>query len=389
VETRLLISGAGIAGLALGFWLKKAGIDPVVIDRATHFQALGHYIALKGNGVEVIRQMGLEGACRAREARFTQVMFMSADGRLLRMGSRSEFDQNLGGYILLRRSDLHQALFNAVEREFDIRYGTEIQSIRETGDKSEVEFNDGRADSFDLVVGADGIHSRTRKLVFGEGFEFPMGGQYIGLTKDYEHGLDTDFCRAYWGTGQMAALFPTSSNSLSAIFYYGANGLEPKGRDTGSIKKFLLEAYRNFAPEVGSLLSALDERAFVFMDSILQVRLPSIVKGRVALVGDAAHCPTFMSGMGSSLALQGARLLALSLQEHAGDLPRALAKYESAIAPIAARYRDSALQMRTLLLDRRPWISTARNLALRITPNWVLDRQMRKFYHAENLTRGQ
>src|SRR5262249_17222975 len=122
MKKRALISGGGIAGLALGFWLERIGIEPVVIERMSRFEALGHYIALKGNGVEVIRQMGLESACRAREVRFERSMMLTSTGKLLRMGSRAEFDQNLGGYILFRRADLQATLFEAVREKGELVY---------------------------------------------------------------------------------------------------------------------------------------------------------------------------------------------------------------------------------------------------------------------------
>jgi 2-polyprenyl-6-methoxyphenol hydroxylase-like FAD-dependent oxidoreductase len=118
------------------------------------------------------------------------------------------------------------------------------------------------------------------------------------------------------------------------------------------------------------------------MDVISQIRMPSIVKGRIALVGDAAHCPTFMSGMGASLALQGARLLAQNLATH-GSVPSAFASYERAITPIAERYQKSALRMKTVLLDRRPWIAKLRNFGLRFTPSSLMNQQMRNFFRSE------
>lgn len=384
---RVLISGAGIAGFALAFWLEKFGIEATFIDRANRFEALGHYISLKGNGVEVIRQMGLEAACRERECTFTRLRMMRSDGALLRMGSQAEFDRNLGGYILMRRSDLHEVLFDATNAFCDVRYGVQIDAIRDEGKEVNVQFSNGTADAFDLVIGADGIHSHTRKLIFGSGFEVSLGGKYIGVMQDYEHGLGTEYCMAYWGIGQMAALFPTAPTRISAIFYHGDGGVEPSGRDTPSIRRFLLDAYGDFAPEVVKTITALREHAFVFMDTIAQVRLPSIIKGRVALVGDAAHCPTFMSGMGSSLALQGARLLALRVKEHGEDMATALRKYESDIAPIANRYRESALQMRPFLLNRAAWIANARNCIFRLTPEWIVKRRIRSFFQAETLGR--
>jgi 2-polyprenyl-6-methoxyphenol hydroxylase-like FAD-dependent oxidoreductase len=150
----------------------------------------------------------------------------------------------------------------------------------------------------------------------------------------------------------------------------------------------LLDAYNDFASEVLAVFNAIDERAFVFVDAIGQVRMPSIVKGRVALLGDAAHCPTFMSGMGSSLALQGAQALAVHLEQQRDDPVRALRSYQAAILPIAERYQASALEMRPMLLDRRPWLAWARNAALRLTPDWLMERKTRQFYQAENAVKG-
>src|SRR5205814_4522310 len=139
-----------------------------------------------------------------------------------------------------------------------------------------------------------------------------------------------------------------------------AGGVTLAGKDIGSVKAFLLDAYNDFAAEVLGVFNAIDERAFAFVDAIGQVRMPAIVKGRVALLGDAAHCPTFMSGMGSSLALQGARALASHLKQRPDDPARALLSYQAAISPIAERYQVSALGMRSALLNRQPWVEWGR-----------------------------
>ena len=387
MSQRVLISGAGIAGLALGFWLDRLGIETVLVDRVPRFEALGHYIALKGNGVEMIRQMGLEGPCRAREIRFERALMLTAAGTLLRTGSRDEFDHNLGGYILCLRADLQAVLFEAVRDKVEIRCGTEIVRVDDTGDRVAVELSTGQTESFDAVFGADGIHSRTRRLVFGDGYLHGMGGHYIGLTVDCAHGLPPNHVRSYWGSGQSVHMFLTSPQRVSAVVYHGDGGAAFPARDTASVKAFLLDAYRAFSPDVRAVFAALDERAFVFADAIAQVRMPAIVKGRVALLGDAAHCPTFMSGMGSSLALQGARALAAQIEQRPGELAQALLSYQAAIAPVAERYQASARGMRPMLLDRRPWVSYGRDLALRLTPEWLMARQTRRFYHAENLAR--
>src|SRR5262249_46353096 len=135
---KIMISGGGIAGLALGFWLERFGFEPIVVERAHRFEALGHYIALKGNGVDVIRQMGLEQACRAREATFGGAVMLTSHGCELRRSGRSEMDQNLGGYIFFRRADLHAALFDAVRGKFEVHYATELASVQAAEDHLEL-----------------------------------------------------------------------------------------------------------------------------------------------------------------------------------------------------------------------------------------------------------
>lgn len=176
-------------------------------------------------------------------------------------------------------------------------------------------------------------------------------------------------------------LAPTSPERLSAIVYHGDGGVPLEGRDTHAIKRVLTTGYGMFAPEVRAVFERIGEHDYVFADVIAQVRMPNIVKGRVALLGDAAHCPTFMSGMGSALALQDARTLSACLARRPDET--GLAEYQARVSPVAARYQQSALRMRPLVLDRRSAVVAARNLAMRLTPNWLLERQMRQFYQAE------
>jgi 2-polyprenyl-6-methoxyphenol hydroxylase-like FAD-dependent oxidoreductase len=388
MKKRAVISGGGIAGLALGFWLEKSGIETVIIERARQFNALGHYISLKGNGVEIIRQMGLEQACRAYEVQFEQTLMLTANGKLLRKGSQKEFETNLGGYLLLPRADLQRVLFKAVQAKLEIRYDTQIVAIKDQDNHVNVEFSNGKTETFDLVFGADGIHSRTRQLVFGDGFIKELGGQYIALTINTKHGLATNNMRSYFGNGQMVTLFPTSPNSVSAIIYHGQGGVQLQNKDNLSIKTFLLETYKNFAPEVQAVFASINEQAFVFVDIIGQVKMPCIVKGRIALLGDAAHCPTFMSGMGSSLALQGAQMLASKLEQYSNDPVQALQAYQSQITPIANRYKSSALQLKPMVLDRRVWVAWLRDIAIQFTPDWLMDRTARQFINAEQFNQA-
>jgi 2-polyprenyl-6-methoxyphenol hydroxylase-like FAD-dependent oxidoreductase len=379
---RIIVSGAGIAGLALAYWLERIGIETLFIERAPRFEALGHYITLKGNGVEMMRRMGLLEACESRAAAIDTGCFYSASGRRLRCEHQAGLAKALGGYILFRRADLHAALYASVRGRVEVRFATELAEVRLVPHGVEVVLSDGRAERADLLVGADGVHSHTRRLVFGEGFERPLGGYYAAFTIPQRHGMSRT-ARSYLGVGAMVNLLPVADAVVSGVIYLGAGAGRPPQGDGLAMRDYLLEACATFPQEVHRVLAGIGAEDYVFSDTITQVEMPGIVRGRAVLVGDAAHCPTFLSGMGSSLALQDAHVLAGCLARARGDVASALARYEETVRPIAQRYHDSALSMRGLLLGQSRWKAALRNLALQIAPERLFERGIRRFYDAE------
>ncbi len=382
MKTRVLISGGGIAGLAAAFWLEREGAQVTVLEKAGSYAPLGHYIALKSHGVALIRQMGLLEACRQREVHTLLLRVLSATGKLLRENPSEELAAAVDGYLLCRRADLHAALYEAVKGRCDLRFGSLLGAVRELPDRIEADLSSG-TQTFDLLIGADGIHSQTRSSLFGTGFLTPMGGSYFALTVDCQHGQPTDVMQMFMGCGQHVAMIPNTDERMSLIVYHSDGGIEPTGKTAADYLQFFSASYGNFAPPVRTVLGAVTERTYVFSDTISMVQMPSIVRSRVALVGDAAHCPTFMSGMGSSLALQGARALARCLATHA-DVSAALLQYERVIAPIALGYQKSAKTMRPVLLSRSRAFETVRNLITGAMPAWLLNREARSLYRADS-----
>jgi 2-polyprenyl-6-methoxyphenol hydroxylase-like FAD-dependent oxidoreductase len=384
---RVIVSGAGIAGLALAHWLDRIGATTILIERAPRFQPLGHYISLKGNGVEMVRRMGILAACEARAAPIEEVYFYTARRRLLRRERTAALAKTLGGYILFRRADLQASLYELVRERADIRFGTEIAAVRPVADGVEVSLDDGRTERGDLLVGADGIHSGVRRLVFGEGFERPLGGHYIAITQALRHGLPP-VVHSYVSTERMVNLFPVAPDSLSAVVYVGAKAGPPPHHDPLAMRDYLLATCRGFPDEVCRALSSIAANDFVFSDAIAQVAMARITQARCALIGDAAHCPTFLSGMGSSLALQDAHVLAGCLARSPADIATALAHYEEVMTPIARRYRDSAVSAHAVFLKSGPFKATVRNIALRLVPDRLFERGMRRFFDAERPLAG-
>jgi len=379
---KVIVSGAGIGGLALAHWLDRIGAKTVIVERAPRFQALGHYISLKGNGVEMVRRMGILEACQARAAPIEETRMYSMKGRLLSAERTGALNQMLGGYILFRRADLQAALYDLVRERAEIRFGTQITAARVDEDGVEVVLSDGRTERGDLLVGADGIHSRVRGLVFGEGFQRKLGGYYIATTQAMRHGLPLT-THVYWGVGQMVSLLPVAADVVSSIVYVNEDAGKPPHHDALAMRDYLLAASAGFPEHVRDILGSIGADDFVFSDVIAQIAMPRITSGRCALLGDAAHCPTFMSGMGSSLALQDAHVLAGCLARSPDDVAAALACYEDAVAVIACRYQDTALQMRGFVLGRSRFKAHLRDLALRVMPEPLIKRGLRRFSDAE------
>jgi 2-polyprenyl-6-methoxyphenol hydroxylase-like FAD-dependent oxidoreductase len=382
VPLRVIVSGAGIAGLALAHWLDRVGATTVIVERAPRFQALGHYISLKGNGVEMVRRMGIFDACQARAAPIEEVYFYTTARRLLRSERTAALAKSLGGYILFRRADLQAALYDLVRERAEIRFGARIVDARLAADGVEVNLSDGRTEQGDLLVGADGIHSGVRRLVFGEGFERPLGGHYIAISQALRHGLPP-VVHSYLSTGRMVNLFPVAPDSISAVVYVGASAGTPPHHDALAMKDYLLATCVGFPDEVHRVLGSMGPDDFVFSDPIAQVRMPRITRGRCALIGDAAHCPTFLSGMGSSLAVQDAHILAGCLARSPGDLATALARYEEVMTPIARRYQGSAVSAHGVFLSNSRVKAQLRNLVLRLIPARLFEQGMRRFFDAE------
>ncbi|MFI5861396.1 FAD-dependent monooxygenase [Streptomyces sp. NPDC051546] len=329
----VLISGAGIAGTALAHWLRHHGFRPTVVERAPTLREGGYKIDIRGAALDVVSRAGVLDTVRAQRTDVQGGSIVNAAGKRVATLDGDTFGGRAGHDAEILRGDLNRILYDlTVDGADGVEYlfGDSIASATETADGIEVTFDSGANRVFDLLVGADGLHSHTRALVFGPEERFIRDlGYYVSIYSVPNH-LDLDRWElTYVSPLRTALTYSTAKDTgAKAMFLFASEPLEYDRHDVSGQKKLLAEAYADEAWEVPRLLAALDEAADFYFDSLSQAHLDHWSKGRTALVGDSAYCASPASGQGTSLALVGAYVLAGELAAAGGDHVAGFAAYE-------------------------------------------------------------
>lgn len=367
----ILISGAGIAGPTLAYWLARRGHRAILIERMPELRVGGHAVDIRGTALGVIERMGLDTA--VREAR-TRIMTLSAvrrDGRrtydvALRPLHEARGDRE----VEIMRDDLVRTLFGAIADDAEVVFGDTVRAVvPHAGGAVGIEFEHGPSREVDVVVGADGHHSAVRELVFGPERRFTHHlGAYLSIfTVDNLLGL-RDRAVLYNEPGRAAAMFSVRGNERAKVVLLFRSGpLAIDFADPAAQQQLLRRRFVGMGWETGRLLEAMPDAYDFYFDEMSQVRMPSWSAGRVALLGDAAYGPSPMSGQGTSLALIGGYLLAHHIAT-AIDLPTAFALWEDGFRSNVQRNQALATDGMSTLLPASRWGIFARNQSMRVLP---------------------
>jgi 2-polyprenyl-6-methoxyphenol hydroxylase-like FAD-dependent oxidoreductase len=367
----ILISGAGIAGPALAYWLRRHGFQPTVVERAPAIRPGGQAIDLRGAAREVAARMGLLDEVRRAHTGTRGMAYVDADNRRL-AGMSADLLGDSGGAIAeveILRSDLARILAGAT-RDVEYVFDDAITEIAQGEDGVKVSFERGTARSFDLVVGADGLHSGVRALAFGP--ESPLVrdlGGYVAIFTTASR-LDLDGWELlHSAPGRTAGLYPVrGTDEAKAMLYFASPPLGYDRHDLDQQRRLVAEAFAGQAWEVPRLLEAMWQAPDFYFDRICQVHMDRWSRGRVALVGDAAYCPSPLAGVGTSLALVGAYVLAGELAAAGGDHRTAFARYERELRGYVERGQRLAKGNAAGLLPRSRAQIRVRNQLIRMLP---------------------
>ncbi|MBB4915214.1 FAD-dependent monooxygenase [Streptosporangium saharense] len=357
---RILISGASVAGPVLAYWLTRYGFAVTVVERAPALRkAGGHAVDLFRPAMDIVDRMGLAEAVQSRKTGTEWLSFLVEGddrprtvevGRLMRVMSDR--------HVEIMRDDLGEILYEATRHDAEYVFGDSIASLTEDADGVEVTFERGRPRRFDLVIGADGLHSNVRRLVFGPESRYSTWiGAYLAVMSIPNYLGLRDRMTGLTGVNRMVGVYGGAHlDDARAIFMFRPEAeLDYHHRDVARQKELLREQFAGMGWEVPRLLGEeLDRATAFYFDSVTQLRMDTWSRGRVSLAGDAGYCPGPAVGGSTSLAVVGAYVLAGELAEAGGDHTRAFPAYEQEIGDYVRRSRAFAVGAAKRLIPATP-----------------------------------
>jgi 2-polyprenyl-6-methoxyphenol hydroxylase-like FAD-dependent oxidoreductase len=336
-NTNVLISGGGIAGPAMAYWLRRYGFTVTVVERAPASRPGGQAVDLRGGGRTVIDRMGLLDQVRAVSLDQKGLACVNAAGRHTAQMPADLFGgEGIVSEIEVLRGDLAEVLYNATAPGVEYLFDDSITALDPDGDGVTVTFENTPPRRFGLVVGADGLHSVVRRLAFGPdaGCVQPIGCYTAWFTVPARYQLDGWFLMYNAPGGLVASMRPGRlPGEIKAGLSFRSEVIDYDRRDAGGQMNILESKFRGARWEVPGLLEDMREAPDFFFEEMGQVRLDRWSDGRAVLIGDAGYCPTPLTGLGTSLALVGAYVLAGELAAADGGHRTAFARYEQIMRP--------------------------------------------------------
>ncbi|MEU8608553.1 FAD-dependent monooxygenase [Actinoplanes sp. NPDC048791] len=332
---RALVSGASIAGLSTAFWLGRAGWDVEVVERFSAFRDGGQNIDVRGAAREVLDRMGLAEAVRRQSTTEEGTSVLDGEGRVIARFPVEDPDGPTAELEILR-GDLARVILDQLPDRVSVRYGEQIETVRDEGSYVEVALRSGAVAQYDLLIIAEGVRSRTRDLIFGSA----VSRRELGLNMAYgaiPRSADDDRWWRWYSAqgGRQITLRPDNKGTTRATLAFTSRGQNLADLPLDQARAELRRTFQDAGWQAERVVAGFESSDDVYVDHLTQIRLTSWLKGRVCVTGDAAWCVTPLGGGGTSLAMVGAYVLAACLSRaKPAELGAALTSYEAWMRPL-------------------------------------------------------
>jgi 2-polyprenyl-6-methoxyphenol hydroxylase-like FAD-dependent oxidoreductase len=365
---RVIINGVGIAGPTLAFWLRKAGHEVLLVEAAPALRRGGYVIDFGGVGYDVAEKMGLIPRIRDAGYQSSEIRFVDRRGRKCAGVSVKGFQRLLDGrFTTLRRSDLAALIYAALDAQVETIFGDSVASIEEAGRYVRVGFDHAPPREADLVIGADGLHSRVRRLVFkpDEAVEVSLGYYVAAFEIKGYRSRDELVWLSHAVPGRQISRWSMRDDRTVFLFIFRDEYLITESPSTDQERKAVLaKVFGDVGWECPQILAGMAQVGTIYFDRVSQIRMGRWSKGRTALLGDAAACISLMGGEGTGLAMTEAYVLAGELCQCGGDYAAAFARYEERLRPLLKRKQKLAARFGAAFVPKTRLGIAIRNLIM-------------------------
>jgi 2-polyprenyl-6-methoxyphenol hydroxylase-like FAD-dependent oxidoreductase len=363
----ILISGAGIAGPTLAFWLRAAGLQPTLVERAPQPRTGGYVVDFWGLGYDIAERMGLIGDINRIGYHMREMRIVDQTGKRLAGFGTSVFGELTNGrYVTLGRSGLSRLLIEKIKGTTEVIFDDEVVGLQQQQDHVRASFRQAGERRFDLVIGADGLHSKVRSLALGpqQRFEKHLGYAVAAFEVRGYRPRDEDVYVMYGEPGRMLGRFTMRDDRTLFLFVF-ATGDEPVPEALALQKTMLQNRYGAGKWECSRILAELDRSPQLYFDRVSQIRMDRWSQGRVALVGDAAFCVSLLAGQGSALAMISAYVLAGEIARAGGRHEEAFGRYDALLRAFINKKQQGAERFASVFAPATQWGLYLRNQIIR------------------------